>query len=138
MKITIFCEEIKPPKVKKSLIIDIAKNISLEEKVTFADVNIIFCSYQYLLDINKQYLQHDYFTDIITFDYQNTNSVSSDMFISVDRVLENSQSLQIPFEQELQRIIIHGFLHLSGYEDDTTLERDNMSKKEDYFLAKIK
>ena len=137
MKLNIFCEEVEFPQLKKSLILDICKKISNDENVIFSDINIIFCSDDYLLNINKEYLQHDYYTDIITFDYKNKKSVSSDIFISLDRVLENAQSISVEFEFELQRIIIHGLLHLSGYEDDTIEKRKNMSIREDYFLAKL-
>jgi len=137
VKLNIFCEEVESPKIKKALIIDICKKISSEEYITFSDINLIFCSDDYLLEINKEYLQHDYYTDIITFNYNNKKSVSSDIFISLDRVQENAQLISIPFIQELQRIIIHGLLHLSGYEDDTVEKRKNMSIKEDYYLAKI-
>jgi len=137
VKLNIFCEEVEFPQLKKSLILDICKKISNDENVIFSDINIIFCSDDYLLNINKEYLQHDYYTDIITFDYKNKKSVSSDIFISLDRVLENAQSISVEFEFELQRIIIHGLLHLSGYEDDTIEKRKNMSIREDYFLAKL-
>lgn len=137
MKLNVFCEEVKSPKVTKKLIKEIVTLISIEEDTVFGDINIIFCSDVYLLNINNEYLKHDYYTDIITFDYKNENSVSSDMFISLDRVQENSNSIQIPFIHELLRIIIHGTLHLSGYEDDTLVKRKYMSLKEDYYLAKI-
>jgi len=137
VKLNVFCEEVKSPKVTKKLIKEIVTLISIEEDTVFGDINIIFCSDVYLLNINNEYLKHDYYTDIITFDYKNENSVSSDMFISLDRVQENSNSIQIPFIHELLRIIIHGTLHLSGYEDDTLVKRKYMSLKEDYYLAKI-
>lgn len=137
MKLNVFCEEVKSPKVTKKLIKEIVTLISIEEETIFGDINIIFCNDVYLLNINNEYLQHDYYTDIITFDYKNENSVSSDMFISLDRVQENSNSIKIPFNHELLRIIIHGVLHLSGYEDDTVEKRQSMSLKEDYYLAKI-
>ena len=138
MKIIFFCEEVPSPKLKKSQIVTIAKRIAVEENCTFANINIIFCNDDYLLEINKQYLQHDYYTDIITFDYRENNSISSDIFISVDRLKENAQTLQVDFDSEVKRIIIHGLLHLSGYEDDTTEKRRNMSLKEDYYLSQIK
>jgi probable rRNA maturation factor len=137
VKINIFCEEVESPQIKKSLILDICKKISTDENVIFSNINIIFCSDEYLLNINKEYLQHDYYTDIITFDYKNKKSVSSDMFISLDRVRENALSVSVAFDFELTRIIIHGLLHLSGYEDNTVEKRKNMSFREDYFLAKL-
>lgn len=137
MKVNIFSEEVKSPKITKSLITSIAKIISIDENVKFLNINIIFCNDNYLLAINKEYLQHDYFTDIITFDYRDNELISSDIFISIDRVLENSQLLNVSYNRELQRVIIHGLLHLSGYEDDTPEKRKNMSIREDYYLEKI-
>ena len=137
MKVNIFSEEVKSPKITKSLITSIAKIISIDENVKFLNINIIFCNDNYLLAINKEYLQHDYFTDIITFDYRDNELISSDIFISIDRVLENSQLLNVTYNRELQRVIIHGLLHLSGYEDDTPEKRKNMSIREDYYLEKI-
>ena len=138
MKLNLFCEEVQKPKITKSLIISIANCIANEEKVLFGDINIIFSSDDYLLGINKEYLQHDYYTDIITFDYRDNNLISSDIFISVDRLKDNAHILQVAFDSELKRIIIHGLLHLAGYEDDTTEKRSNMSLKEDYYLSQIK
>ena len=137
MNLNVFCEEVKRPKVTKKLIKEIVTLISNGENTIFGDINIIFCSDDYLLTINNEYLNHDYYTDIITFDYKNENFVSSDMFISLDRVQENSNSIHVPYIHELLRIIIHGTLHLSGYEDDTVEKRQSMSVKEDYYLAKI-
>jgi len=137
VKVNIFSEEVKSPKITKSLITSIAKIISIDENVKFLNINIIFCNDNYLLAINKEYLQHDYFTDIITFDYRDNELISSDIFISIDRVLENSQLLNVSYNRELQRVIIHGLLHLSGYEDDTPEKRKNMSIREDYYLEKI-
>lgn len=137
MKINVFCEEVDKPSITKKIINEVVTLISNGENTIFGDINIIFCSDDYLLTINNEYLKHDYYTDIITFDYKNKNSVSSDMFISLDRVHENSNTLQVPFNHELLRIIIHGTLHLSGYVDDTIDKRQSMSLKEDYYLAKI-
>ena len=78
------------------------------------EISIIFCSDDYLLDINKKYLNHDYFTDIITFNYNEKNTIIGDLFISVDRVKENAKELKVDFNNELFRVIIHGVLHLCG------------------------
>lgn len=99
------------------------------------DVNIIFCSDNYILEVNRKYLQHDYFTDIITFDYCEGDVISGDLFISVDTVRENSLFYGTEFETELNRVIIHGILHLTGYDDHTDDERKTMRSKEDYYLA---
>ncbi len=99
------------------------------------DVNIIFCSDTYLLDINMRYLQHDYFTDIITFDYCEGNVLSGDLFISIDSVRENALFYKTDFKEELRRVMVHGVLHLAGYEDHTPDEQKTMRSKEDYYLS---
>ena len=98
-------------------------------------INIIFCSDNYILDINQQYLQHDYFTDIITFDYCEGDVLSGDLFISVDTVRENAIEYGTEFEDELNRVIVHGVLHLIGYDDHCEEDVAQMRKKEDYYLS---
>ena len=99
------------------------------------DVNIIFCSDNYILDINIRYLQHDYFTDIITFDYCEDKILSGDLFISIDSVQENAKEYGSDFEEELHRVIVHGILHLIGYDDHTPEDQKIMRSKEDYYLG---
>ena len=99
------------------------------------DISIIFCSDNYILDINMRYLQHDYFTDIITFDYCEGDRLSGDLFISIDSVRENALYFGVEFEDELNRVIVHGLLHLIGYDDHTAKEQKVMREKEDYYLA---
>ena len=98
-------------------------------------VNIIFCSDNYILDINQKYLQHDYFTDIITFDYCEGKTLSGDLFISVDTVRENSIFYGTEFDDELNRVIVHGLLHLIGYDDHSEEDQKTMRSKENYYLA---
>ena len=98
-------------------------------------INIIFCSDNYILDVNQQYLQHDYFTDIITFDYCEGDKLSGDLFISVDTVRENSIEYGTEFQDELNRVIVHGVLHLIGYDDHSDVDVEMMRKKEDYYLS---
>lgn len=98
-------------------------------------VNIIFCSDNYILDINQKYLQHDYFTDIITFDYCEGKTLSGDLFISVDTVRENAIFYGTEFDDELNRVIVHGLLHLIGYDDHSVEDQKTMRSKEDYYLA---
>lgn len=105
-----------------------------EEGKEPGDINYIFCSDDYLLELNKSALDHDYFTDIITFDYCEENSISGDLFISVDRVGDNASNLKNPFLDELHRVMIHGVLHLCGYKDKTKKDEQIMRKKEDYYL----
>ena len=97
-------------------------------------VAIVFCSDNYILDINQRYLQHDYFTDIITFDYCENNLISGDLFISVDSVKENSLFYGVDFETELNRVMVHGILHLIGYDDHTEEDIKVMREKENYYL----
>lgn len=99
------------------------------------DVNIIFCSDNYILDVNLKYLQHDYFTDIITFDYCENNVLSGDLFISVDSVRENSVFYNTEFEDELNRVMVHGILHLIGYDDHSEEDQKVMREKENYYLS---
>ncbi|MEA3504431.1 MAG: rRNA maturation RNase YbeY [Bacteroidota bacterium] len=98
-------------------------------------INYIFCSDEYLLKMNKKHLNHNYYTDIITFDYVQANQISSDMFISVDRVKDNSSKNGKVFSKELHRVIIHGILHLIGQDDKTDKEKQRMRSLEDKFLS---
>ncbi|MGN0195779.1 MAG: rRNA maturation RNase YbeY [Candidatus Cryptobacteroides sp.] len=110
------------------------KTVAGSEVKKLGDINIIFCSDNYILDVNQRYLQHDYFTDIITFDYCEGDVLSGDMFISVDSVRENSLFYGTEFENELNRVIVHGLLHLIGYDDHTDDDIKTMREKENYYL----
>ena len=99
------------------------------------DISIIFCSDNYILDVNQKFLQHDYFTDIITFDYCEGDMLSGDLFISVDSVRENSIEYGSDFNDELSRVIVHGILHLIGYDDHEEEDIALMRKKENYYLS---
>ena len=109
--------------------------VAESEVFTLGNISVIFCSDNYILDINQKYLQHDYFTDIITFDYSEGGRISGDLFISVDSVRENSVEYGTEFEDELHRVIVHGILHLIGYDDHTEDEIKIMRSKEDYYLS---
>ena len=99
-------------------------------------INFIFCSDKFLQSTNLQYLQHDTFTDIITFDTSDkAKEISGDIFISIERVKENSQTFKVFFKTELFRVMIHGILHLLGYKDKTQKEQEMMKAKEDYYLS---
>ncbi|MGZ4034474.1 MAG: rRNA maturation RNase YbeY [Bacteroidia bacterium] len=104
------------------------------------DISFVFCSDEFLLNINKQYLNHDTYTDIITFDYskeQPKQPISGDIFISIDRVKENAKTFSKTFEDELHRVIIHGVLHLLGYKDKTKIAKSEMTKQEDLCLKSL-
>ena len=102
--------------------------------MTLGDVALIFCSDEYLLNINKDHLQHDYYTDIITFNYCSENTVSGDLFISVDRVRDNASELGLEFIIELLRVIAHGVLHLIGFNDKTEEQSLEMRTQEEIAL----
>lgn len=108
-----------------------------EEGFRVGDVNVIFCSDPYLLEVNRQYLQHDYYTDIITFDYCEDGILSGDLFISVDTVLGNAEEYKVLFHVELLRVIIHGIMHLAGYKDKTDVDAAKMRERENHYLAKV-
>ena len=99
------------------------------------DISIIFCSDNYILDVNQKYLQHDYFTDIITFDYCEGDRLSGDLFISVDSVRENALEYGTEFSDELNRVIVHGILHLIGDDDHNDEDIEQMRSKENYYLS---
>lgn len=134
-KIIFNYEEIDFSLQEEKLIIDWINKTVLEEKKQLGDISYIFCSDKYLLNINKQYLNHDYFTDIVTFDYTEDNSISGDIFISIDTIEENRKEFKTTFDNELHRVIIHGILHLVGYNDKTDEEQKVMTEKENYYLS---
>lgn len=100
------------------------------------DIVYIFCSDEHILKVNKQYLKHDYYTDIITFDYTEGTTISGDIFISIESVESNAKDFNVSYEDELKRIVIHGILHLCGQDDKTPELRLEMTKKENLALSK--
>jgi len=123
------------PNLKGSISLWIQQSIT-NEKFELVSLNFIFCSDNYLLNINQEYLNHDYYTDIITFDNSlEPNHVEGDIFISIDRVKENADQNSVPFPEELKRVLIHGVLHLCGYNDKTIEEKALMTEKENAYLT---
>lgn len=111
------------------------KQVAQEEDYSISEINYIFCSDSYLLEINKQYLDHHDLTDIITFDNSDTEGIiESDIFISVDRVKENAALFKESFEREIKRVMVHGLLHLCGYKDKTSDQKTKMRAREDHYL----
>ena len=98
------------------------------------NISYVFCSDEYLWNMNKQYLGHDYYTDIITFDYVEDKYVSGDLFISIDRVEDNAKTFNVSRETELLRVMIHGVLHLLGYDDQTDEQEAEIHKMEDFYI----
>lgn len=109
---------------------------SFEKSV--GSLTYIFCNDEKIIEVNRQYLQHDYYTDVITFDYTRPKRISGDMFISLDTVLSNSQMLGKSYADELNRVVIHGVLHLCGINDKGEGEREIMEKHEDKALSMLK
>lgn len=99
------------------------------------EINYIFCNDEYLLKINQDFLQHDYYTDVIGFQYSSTKELSGDIYISIDRIRENAQDNQVGFEKELARVMVHGILHFMNYRDHSQEEKQKMSQAEDRHLA---
>ena len=132
--ISYFTEDIKFELKGKLLNNRWLKMVVGSEVKKMGDLSIIFCSDPYILDINLRYLQHDYFTDIITFDYCEGDTVSGDIFISIDSVRENALFYGASFEDELDRVMVHGVLHLLGYDDHTPEEQAVMRAKENYYV----
>lgn len=110
------------------------KEVAQREDRKIGDINIIFCSDNYLLEVNKKYLEHDYYTDIITFDYCEKDILSGDLFISVDCVRDNASFYGTEFSNELNRVMVHGVLHLIGYDDHTDEDIAVMRSKENTYL----
>lgn len=108
-----------------------------KENFSCGDLSFIFCSDKYLLKINQKYLDHNYYTDIITFNYVEEKIISGDIFISVDRVRDNAQYYGVSFEDELNRVIIHGVLHLVGFDDKDEFSKSIMKRKEDEYLTEL-
>ena len=111
------------------------KLVAESEIRRIGQISIIFCSDNYILDINQRYLLHDYFTDIITFVYCEGDRLSGDLFISVDSVRENAAEYGTEFNDELNRVIVHGILHLIGYDDHCDEDIAQMRAKENYYLS---
>jgi probable rRNA maturation factor len=132
--IDFFHEEIEMPDIQLDKASKWINKVIEIETFTTGDVSIIFCIDSYILEINREYLNHDYFTDIITFDYSSDKVISGDLFISVDTVSRNSIDYGTVFSNELLRVIIHGILHLLGYKDKTRNDIAVMRQKENEYL----
>lgn len=135
--VEVFFEDTEELSLDLSKISSWLTDLCADFKKELADLSIIFCSDEYLLELNRTHLNHDYFTDIITFDYCTGNLVSGDLFISVDRVRENANSLEEMFHVELFRVMAHGTLHLLGFKDKTENDAREMRIQEDRALGMI-
>ena len=111
------------------------QQIIISENKTEGELNFIFCDDECLLDINQRYLDHDYYTDIISFDYSLANELHGDIFISIDRVMENASTFNVSFQNELLRVMAHGILHYCGYKDKLEADSKEMRLKENEKIA---
>lgn len=136
LPIHFFSEDISFTLKEKNKVRNWIKNTIRSEGKKLKELNFIFCSDAYLLEINKQYLNHDTFTDIVTFDNsESPDLIIGDVFISIERTRENASKYKVAEKDELHRIIIHGTLHLIGYKDKTKSDKSLMTEKEDHHLA---
>lgn len=122
------------PKIARTLIRDWVKEVASRHHKRVGEISYIFCNDDKILEVNRQYLQHDYFTDIITFDYSEGDCVSGDLFISLDTVRSNAEQFGQSYDAELHRVIIHGVLHLCGIDDKGPGEREIMERHENEAL----
>ncbi len=134
MAITYQTEGVKMPSIKRRETTAWIKSVASTYQKKIGEIAYIFCSDEKILEVNREYLQHDYYTDIITFDYSEENIISGDLFISLDTVKTNSQKYKTDYSEELHRTIIHGILHLCGIDDKGPGEREIMEKAENKAL----
>ena len=133
--ITYQTEDMRMPAIRKRETSEWIKAVAATYNKKVGEVAYIFCSDEKILEVNRQYLEHDYYTDIITFDYTEGNRISGDLFISLDTVCTNAEQFGQPYERELYRVIIHGILHLCGINDKGPGERELMEAAENRALA---
>lgn len=130
-------ENVELPTLDTTKVVRWIKSTAAKYSYRTGNINYIFCNDKKILEINQQFLQHDYYTDIITFDYSSQNTLSGDIFISLDTVKSNAKVHNQDFEKELNRVIIHGLLHLTGQTDGTTEARLEMTNKENDALKML-
>ena len=135
MAIHFFVEDIKEPKISKRKTKDWLKQCIKDYGKRVGEINYIFCSDEYLLKINLEYLNHDYYTDIITFNYNENTTINGDIYISLERVKENATKYKESIPDELLRVIVHGILHLLGLNDETEAEKLRMRAAENRNIA---
>lgn len=133
-----FTEDVNYLIKQKRIIKDWLLSVIKSEDYSLQELNFIFCSDEYLLGMNRQYLNHDTYTDVITFDNSDQSKViAGDIFISIERVKENANSLKVHVSEELNRVMVHGTLHLLGYKDKTKTAKGQMTAKEDFYLQNL-
>ncbi len=135
--IQFIAEGVTNPPINKTEVKNWIKSVAQSYGKKTGDIAYIFCNDERILQVNNEYLQHDYYTDIITFDYSSESTISGDIFISIDTVKSNSETFKTDYSEELHRIIIHGILHLCGNDDKTPELRSRMTEKENAALNQL-
>ncbi len=134
MAISFYAEGVKLPAIKKRETAAWIQRVAAQYDKRCGDIAYIFCDDEKILEVNREYLSHDYYTDVITFDYTEKNRISGDIFISLDTVRSNAEQFGVAYDDELHRIIIHGVLHLCGIDDKGPGERERMTEHENRAL----
>lgn len=134
--VNFFWEDVKPALMQRKKLKIFLNELFKKEKRILQSINYIFCSDRYLLEINKRFLNHNFYTDTITFNYSEDKEVIiGEVYISSDRVKENAKALSLTNNEELHRVIFHGALHLCGYQDKSPNNKKEMVKAENYYLS---
>ncbi len=136
--ITYSAENVKMPKIRKRDTTAWIKEVAASYGMKIGEVGYLFCDDEKILEVNREYLNHDYYTDIITFDYDEDDIINGDLVISLDTVKSNAELFNKPYDEELHRVIIHGILHLCGINDKGPGEREIMEAAENKALALLK
>ena len=135
-KIHFFFEDTKFDLRNRAILKKSIEHIFKKEGRPLSFINYVFCTDKKILEINRQFLKHNFYTDIITFDLSDGEDIQAEIYISIDRIKENAKAFKCPFKKELVRVLIHGALHLCGYDDKHKKEKSIIRKKEDYYLIK--
>ena len=136
-KVCFFFQDVKINLKSRTRLKKFIESIFKKEHKKLEFINYIFCTDNALLEINKKFLKHDFYTDIITFDLSDSESIEAEVYISVDRIRDNAKKLGLALHSELHRVIFHGALHLCGYQDKTKREKANMREKEGFYLKQL-
>jgi probable rRNA maturation factor len=134
-----FGDEVNVPAGIEESLVPVMENICLDHSMNLEYLNVVFVTDEKLLEINRDFLQHDYYTDVITFNYAEgpERNIEGELYVSIDRVMENAQKLGILMHEELARVIIHGILHLCGYKDKEKIEQSLMQEAENKYIRQI-
>ena len=135
-KVCFFFQGVKVSLTKRTELKSYIQSIFKKEGKKLESINYIFCTDKALLEINRQFLAHDFYTDIITFDLSDSDAVQAEIYISVDRVKDNAAQLGVSFKSELHRVVFHGVLHLCGYKDKSKEQKHVIRRKEDFYLVR--